>query len=219
MPAALLPRLLTWMSQSFPTGAFAYSHGLEWAVDRGVLASATDVQDWLADLVLHGSLWSDAVLLRQAWRIEDPEALRSLAGFGAACAASRERREETLAQGAAFARAIGAWDVLPVAIAPDQEWPLPVVVGAVLRRAGLSEEAACLAASHASVANLVSAAVRLVPLGQSDGLRCLAGLEPALLEMTRLSEAAGLDEVGGCCLLSDIAAMRHETQRPRLFRT
>ncbi|WP_428376824.1 urease accessory protein UreF [Lichenicoccus sp.] len=220
--AELLPRLLTWLSPSFPTGAFAYSHGLEWAVETGAVRTAADVVDWLGALLLHGSLWTDAVLLRQAWRADTAPALQALAAFGSACSASRERQEETQALGAAFIRAIGPWNVLPdaiVAAGPEACWPLPVVMGAVLHAAGLDEAAACLAAGHASVANLVSAAVRLVPLGQTDGLRCLAALEPVLLEMTRRSAGADLDDVGGCCLLSDIAAMRHETQRTRLFRT
>ncbi len=218
----LLPRLLTWLSPSFPTGAFAYSHGLEWAVETGAIRTAADVQDWLGALLLHGSLWTDAVLLRQAWRTLDAQPLRTLAELGSACSATRERQEETLAQGAAFMLAIGPWNILPDAIAsaaPEARWPLPVVLGAVLRAAGLDETAACLAAGHASIANLVSASVRLVPLGQTDGLRCLAALEPVLLDMTRLSAEAGLDDLGGSCLLSDIAAMRHESQRTRLFRT
>nr|WP_321985808.1 urease accessory UreF family protein [uncultured Lichenicoccus sp.] len=218
----LLPRLLTWLSPSFPTGAFAYSHGLEWAVEAGAIRAASELADWLGALMLHGSLWTDAVLLRQAWRSRDAQALQRLADFAAACAASRERQEESLAQGAAFILAVGPWNVLPEAIAsagPEARWPLPVVIGAVLRSAGLDETSACLASGHASVASLVSAAVRLVPLGQTDGLRCLAALEPVLVEMTRHSANAGLDECGGCCLLSDIGAMRHETQGTRLFRT
>lgn len=218
----LLPRLLTWLSPSFPTGAFAYSHGLEWAVETSAIRTAADVVDWLGALLLHGSLWTDAVLLRHAWRTRDAQALQSLAAYGSACSASRERQEETLAQGAAFMLAIRPWDILPAAIAaagPGVRWPLPVVIGAVLGAAGLDETAACLAAGHASVANLVSAAVRLLPLGQTDGLRCLAALEAVLQEMTRLAADAGLDDLGGCCLLSDIGAMRHETQRTRLFRT
>lgn len=217
-----LPRLLTWLSPAFPTGAFAYSHGLETAIDRGVIGNRAQLVDWVSDLLLQGSLWSDAVLVAQAWRADGDHALRTLADFAAACASSRERQEETLVQGAAFARAISVWGRLPdclEGIEAVDRWPLPVVIGAALRAGGIGEQDCCLGAAHAAVANLVSAAVRLIPLGQTDGLRCLAALEPVLLETTRRSATAPLDAIGGCCFLSDITAMWHETQATRLFRT
>ncbi len=222
MGPQVLPRLLTWLSPAFPTGGFAYSHGVEWAVESGAIVDRAQLADWLKALLLHGSLWSDAILLRHAWQAQDERQLRLLADQGAACASSLERQHETVTQGAAFSRAIAVWGQLPAClrgIEAVDRWPLPVVIGATLRLGGIGEEEACLAAGHASLTNLVSAAVRLIPLGQTDGLRCLAALEPALLEMTRRSAGASLDSLGGCCLTSDIAAMRHETQTTRLFRT
>ncbi len=217
-----LIRLLTWLSPAFPTGAFAYSHGVEWAVECRAITDRAQLADWLTALLLHGSLWSDAILLRHAWRAQNEQDLRRLADQGVACASSRERQHETVTQGAAFARAIAVWGQLPAClrdIEAADRWPLPVVMGATLRIGGIGEEEACMAAGQASLANLVSAAVRLIPLGQTDGLRCMAALEPAVLEMTRRSASADLNMLGGCCLMSDIAAMRHETQRTRLFRT
>ncbi len=220
-PATLL-RLLAWCSPAFPTGGFAYSHGLEWAVEAGEVVDWAGVVDWVSALVTQGSLWSDCVLLRHAARAAgDGAALAGLAELGAALACSRERQEETCAQGAAFARATAAWAVLPDAWRRMAEagWPLPVVAGAALRLAGVEEDEACLACLQAACANLVSAAVRLVPLGQSDGLRVLAALEPVMAGAAARSRSASLDELGGCCLAADIAAMRHETQVTRLFRT
>ena len=220
-PATLL-RLLAWCSPAFPTGGFAYSHGLEWAVEAGEVADCAGVVAWLGAVVTHGSLWSDCVLLRHAARAaDDGGALAGLAELGAALASCRERHEETRAQGAAFARATAAWAVLPDAWRRMAEagWPLPVVAGAALRLAGVDEDAACLACLQAGCANLVSAAVRLVPLGQSDGLRALAALEPVIAAAAAASRSADLDDLGGCCLAADIAAMRHETQQTRLFRT
>ncbi|MEJ1977597.1 MAG: urease accessory UreF family protein [Acetobacteraceae bacterium] len=72
---------------------------------------------------------------------------------------------------------------------------------------------------HAFTANLVSAAVRLVPLGQTAGLRIQAALAPALAALAAETAAATLDDIGGACFRSDIAAFRHETQYTRLFRT
>ncbi|WP_428395346.1 urease accessory protein UreF [Lichenicoccus sp.] len=206
-----LIRLLTWLSPAFPTGGFAYSHGLEWAIEAGDVTDRASLVAWLSDLIAHGSLWTDAILLRHACRADDHPAL---ADFAYACAASRERAEEMRAQGAAFGRAVAVWQ-------PDAPaaWPLSVALGHALRREGIDEDAGCLAALHASAAAMVSAAVRLVPLGQTDGLRALAALEPVLAQAARASRDATLDDVGGMCLRSDIAAMRHETQATRLFRT
>jgi urease accessory protein len=148
--------------------------------------------------------------------------LHELAAFACACAASRERQEEMLAQGAAFRRAIAVWHETPEPLARgDGEicWPLPVALGAAFRAEGLDEDTACLAAMHAAVASLVSAAVRLVPLGQTDGLRAMAAVERLVLQTMQRSRDATLDDIGGACMRSDIAAMRHETQQTRLFRT
>ena len=72
---------------------------------------------------------------------------------------------------------------------------------------------------QAFAANLISAAVRLVPLGQTAGLRVLAALEPAIIAVRRCDARCHLDDLGGACFRSDLAAMRHETQYTRLFRS
>ena len=208
-----LLRLLTWLSPSFPTGGFAYSHGLEWAVEAGDVTDRASLVAWLSDLVDHGSLWNDAILVRHAMRGAD---LAALADLACACAASRERAQETRALGAAFRRAVGVWQAAEASA--DDSWPLPVALGDALRREGIDEDTGCAAALHAALASLVSAAVRLVPLGQTDGLRATAALEPLVRQAARRSGQAGLEAIGGCCLRSDIAAMRHETQTTRLFR-
>ena len=95
----------------------------------------------------------------------------------------------------------------------------PVAVGLATAAHGLPLAPALRAALHGIAANLVSAGVRLIPLGQTDGLKVLSGLEPALEQATREALAASLDDVGGATLLADIASMRHETQYTRLFRT
>ncbi len=211
----VLLRLLTWLSPAFPTGGFAYSHGLEWAVEAGDVRDEASLRAWVEDVVERGAGWSDAVLLRHAWQATDNEALGDIAALARAASPSRERRQETLDQGDAFLRAAAAWDAPSIA----GRVAYPVAVGAVAARHGIPEEAACAAYLHAFAANLVSAAVRLVPLGQSAGLRVLAALEPVLLGVADATRGAGLDALGGACFRSDIAAMRHETQYTRLFRT
>ena len=210
-----LTRLLTWLSPAFPIGAFAYSHGLEWAIEAGDVQDETALYDWVQAVLRHGSGRNDAIFLRHAHRANDPDALRSLAELAAASQPSRERRNETLAQGTAFLLAGEVWGGCGI----EGAVAYPVAFGALARAHGVPEDPAALGYLHAFAANLVSAAVRLVPLGQTAGLRTIAALEPVVGEIADETCGAGLGDIGGACFRSDIAAMRHETQYTRLFRT
>ena len=208
--------LLAWLSPGFPTGAFAYSHGLEWAVEAGDISDANTVQDWVADILAHGAGRNDAILLRHAHRAAyTPAALSELAALAAAVAPSRERLAETLDQGTAFLRAAQAWDcpALPSPIA------YPVAVGALAGWHRIEEHATAAAYLQAFATNLISAAVRLVPLGQTAGLQVLAAIQPSILRIANETADAALDDIGGCAFRADLAAMRHETQYTRLFRS
>jgi urease accessory protein len=210
MDNAALLRLLTWLSPAFPTGGFAYSHGLEWSVEAGDVTDESSLTEWLKDLLNHGALWGDILLLRHAYRGEDVTEL------GTALCASAERRLETLAQGRAFALAAVPWGTV---FQDDLPLPYPVAVGILAAARNVGEDDAVLAFLHAGVANLVSAAVRLIPLGQTAGLRVQAALEPDIIATTAAAKTATLDELGTVSWRSDIASMRHETQYTRLFRT
>jgi len=217
-PAHLL-RLLAWLSPAFPTGGYAYSHGLEWAVEAGDVRDGDTLRDWLADVLAHGSGRNDAILLRHAHRASDDEdTLAEIAALASAAVPGRERRNETLAQGAAFILAALPWLSDPCAAFADQA-PYPVAVGALAGAHGIAEDDATAAYLHAFTSNLISAAVRLVPLGQSVGLAVLAALEPAILRVARETHTATLDDIGGCAFRADIASLRHETQYTRLFRS
>jgi urease accessory protein len=211
--APSLLRLLAWLSPAFPVGAYAYSHGLEQAVENGDVTDGDALRDWLTDVLRHGSGHNDAILLRHAHRAgADVTALNDLA---IALASSRERRMETLDQGTAFVAAVVPWQAprLPDRIA------YPIAVGAVAGHHGIDEDTTAAAYVQAFAANLISAAVRLVPLGQTTGLRVLAALELAILEVAAATRTATLEDLGGCTFRSDLAAMRHETQYTRLFRS
>jgi urease accessory protein len=218
MSERVLPllRLLAWLSPAFPTGAYAYSHGLEWAVECGDIADGETLRDWLTDVLAHGSGRNDAIVLRHAHRASrDSHALAEVADLAAAIAPSRERRSETLDQGAAFIAAVAAWHPpnLPARM------PYPVAVGALAGWHDIEEDTTAAAYLQAFATNLISAAVRLVPLGQSTGLTVLAALEPVVLAVAEATRSTTLEDLGGCAFRSDLAAMRHETQYTRLFRS
>ncbi len=215
--SALL-RLLTWLSPAFPTGGFAYSHALEWSVEAGDVTNEADLIAWLGDILTHGTLWSDAILLRHAHRAQ-PAELPELANLATAISPSLERRLETLAQGAAFREAAKPWPAAQLERWPNSPLPYPIAIGILAAAQAIPEGDTVLAFLHAGIGNLVSAAVRLIPLGQSAGLRAQAALEPAILATTACTRTATLDDLGTACWRADIASMRHETQYTRLFRT
>lgn len=202
MGDALL-NLLTWFSPAFPIGGFAYSSGLEWVVEQGTITSESDVTTWITDSLALGSLWADAVLFRRAYEGED------VAGLAVALCPGAERRLEITAQGEAFCAAATPWG----GTAPA---PYPVAAGRLAASHGIPAEAALTAYLHAAVANQISAAIRLIPLGQSAGLRAQKALEPAIRATIRHSSSL---ELGTASWAADIATMQHETQYTRLFRT
>lgn len=227
---AVLWKLASWLSPGYPIGAFAYSHGLEWAVRTSNVADAETAAAWIADCVAHGAGRSDAILLAHAWRAEaagNGAALEALAELARALASSAERLLETEALGAAFVNVTGAaWGTapptdspVPSPVAPYPVAPYPVALGGAAARHHMPLRATTLLFLHAFAANLISAAVRLVPLGQIDGQRALASLMPLCRRIADEAAAAPLDAIGGCAFRADIAAMRHETQDVRLFRT
>ncbi|MCC6948558.1 MAG: urease accessory protein UreF [Bradyrhizobiaceae bacterium] len=218
--------LLVWLSPGFPVGSFAYSHGIEWAVEAGDVTNADTCAGWLSDLLEHGGAWSDAVLLVAAHRAaaqEDNKALREVAELAAALAPSLERRLETLKQGDAFLLATRtAWPCAALdrfAKVWSGETAFPVAVGVASAGHGLALPPTLEAYLLASVSNLVSAAVRLIPLGQTDGTKIVARLTPLAREIAARAAQSMLDDIGGTALRSDIASMRHETQYTRLFRS
>ncbi len=209
-------KLMTWLSPAFPVGSFSYSHGLETVIRDGTVTTADTLSAWISGLIEHGSGWTDAVLFKAAWdaaAARDALGLAEVVELAEALAPSLERRRETLGQGEAFLTAARAWGqpALNGAVA------YPVAVGSVTASAQIPLEVALTAWLHAFAANLVSVAVRAVPLGQTDGVAVLAELEPVILATAARATASTLDDLGSSALLSDIAAMRHETLGVRLF--
>ena len=203
--------LASWFSPAYPIGAFSYSHGLEWAVASGAVKDADGLRDWIADGLAHGAGRTDAILLTHAHRRPDDAALAALAE---ALAPSQERLLETAAQGRAFAETTAAaWG------ADGAPAPYPIAVGRAAAAHGVAVEDAALLYLHAFASTLVSAGVRLIPIGQTDGQRVLAGLKDLCRAIAAEAVTADLDAIGGCAFAVDIASMRHETQTVRLFRS
>jgi urease accessory protein len=223
---AALYRLMTWLSPSFPVGAFSYSSGIEWAVEAGDIGNAGALQDWLAAMLSDGPGFCDGVFLCHAWRAStahNDAALAEVSELAAAFAPSRERHLETTAQGRAFAAIAGAaWpcaaldQLLKISAGPVA---YPVAVGAVAAGHAVRLDLALHAYLHAQTANWISAGVRLIPLGQTESQRVMAALEPVVASTATRARDAALDDIGSATFRADLASMRHETQYTRLFRT
>jgi urease accessory protein len=223
---AALYRLMTWLSPSFPVGAFSYSSGIEWAVEAGDVRDAATLRDWLGAMLTDGAGFCDAVFVAQTHRAvstHDDAALREIAELAAAFVPSRERQLETSTQGRAFidtARAAWSCEGLDEVIAAcGGPVVYPVAVGLVSAGHGIPLEPALHAFLHAVVSNWISAGARLIPLGQTDSQRLLAQLEADVAVTARRALAATLDDLGSATFRADLASLRHETQYTRLFRS
>jgi urease accessory protein len=218
--------LMAWLSPSFPVGSFAFSHGLEWAAEVGDVKDVASVTSWIGALLDSGGPNNDAILLAVAWRAirdRDRTTLGSANALAIGLAGSRERRLETVAQGNAFLETvIAAWGAEAIATAredlsPDVAYPIAVGITSAAHQISLTVtlEAYCLAV----VQNLMSALIRLNALGQTDGQRAIAALLPKARSLADRAQHSTLDDLGGASFRSDIAALRHETQYTRLFRS
>lgn len=217
--ALSLLRLMTWLSPAFPVGAFSYSHGLEQAVDDRIVVTRHDLSEWIADLIRRGSWWNDAVLLAEAWRataLGDMGRLRDVAQLGEAMAVSAERHLETMDQGRSFLKAARAWHDMP---GDDLEMPYPVAVGVVAARMGVGIDGTCTGYLQACAGNLISAGLRLIPLGQTKGTLIMTALEKTIVAVAGKAAGSSLSDLGSSTFVADIASMRHETMNVRLFRS
>jgi urease accessory protein len=224
--AASLYRLMTWLSPSFPVGAFSYSSGIEWAVEAGDITDASSLRQWLTSMLVDGAGICDAIFLTQTHRAVssgDGTLLGEIAELASAFAPSRERHLETSAQGRAFieiARAAWNSDRLDRLIAARESAIVyPVAVGLVTAAHDISLAPTVHAFLHAVTSNWISAGARLIPLGQTDSQRVLAQLELNVAATAKRALVASLDDLGSATFRADLASFRHETQYTRLFRS
>jgi urease accessory protein len=195
-------------------------------VEAGDIADAETLAAWLGVMLAEGGGHSDAVLFAHAHRAvtaADDKALRAVAELAAAFAPSKERHLETTAQGNAFVEAVrSAWPCAALdrlKAAWDGPVAYPVAVAVASAGHGVALAPALAAYLQAVAANWVSAGVRLIPLGQSDGQRVLAALEPAVALTAQRALQSALDDIGSAAFRADLASARHETQYTRLFRS
>jgi urease accessory protein len=204
--------LVQWLSPAFPTGAFAYSHGLERVIAAQDVTDAPTFEHWLRNILHHGAGWQDAVLLTHALTEgADHDALDALAR---ALAPSAERLQESAEQGAAFARMVSGLTGRPL-----KSRMLPIAIGEAVAPLTLPPRQVAQLYLQTFASNLCTIATRHVPLGQTEGQRVLARLLQEIELLGTRAALASLDDLGSCALAADLAAFQHETQDVRIFRT
>lgn len=211
-----LQRLLTWLSPSFPIGAFSFSGGLEAAITQDLVTNRASLSDWLDSQREHGRARLDCWYLRAALEGHSLEELNALA---VAQSPSSQLQNETVQLGDAMAKTLrDVWEL--EAPAPGTVYPL--VFGYACRKFDLPLREALIGFLHAYMANQVSVACRVLPLGQTDGQRVLHDQE-AKIEATVdgwLAQTLDPNEPPATAtLMADYMAMSHETQYSRMFRS
>jgi urease accessory protein len=219
-------QLLVWLSPAFPVGAFAYSHGLEKAVEKGLIKDRETLGAWLEDLIALGSLHNDLILLAAAWRAasrQNAAELAEVAELAAALQPSAERRLETITQGGSFLLQIdAAWPCAAIGLlraAHAGDIAYPVAVGVAAAGHALPLAPTLLGYGMAFSGNLISASIRLSVIGHTDGQRLTAALLPRLQEAATRAADSTLDDIGSATFAADLVSMQHETQYTRLFRS
>jgi urease accessory protein len=221
-----LYQLLAWNSPAYPTGAFSYSHGLEWAVEEGSVKDVVQLVDFIEAVLTRGGGWVDAVLFAHTWRAASvgEQAVDEISELGAAFRGTAETALESLQQGSAFLQIT------------RQAWPHPAIEGFARRHAGrdvahavvvgltcsvhgIALQPALSSYLHAVAANLVSAGVRLIPLGQTHGQLAVAHLLPVVESVTERAERVDLEDLGTAAPGLERCSALHETQYTRLFRS
>jgi urease accessory protein len=221
--------LQLWLSPSFPVGGYSYSHGLESAIEMGLVTTRYDLERWIGGVLAFGAGRSDALLLREGYCAVAGRAIPrfvEIAEFAAALRGTAELALEAEAQGAAFQKALAAgWPFLVLrepflAIAQAGVRPPYVIAfAASAALAGIELRLAVLSYLQALAGNLVSAALRLMSLGQSDGVSTLATVTERLPDLVTALEAVPFEDIGSSALAVEVCSARHETQYTRLFRS
>lgn len=227
-PLALL-RLQSWLSPAFPVGSYSYSHALEWAVEAGYVLDRPTLVDWLKAILCYGSGRIEAIFFRLAWRAttdDDRAKLYEIAEVAAAFRGTAEFALESSQQAAACLAVLRqVWpdrflDWLSDTLHERRIQPsLAIVLGVCCARQRIPASLAMPAFLQSYLANLVTAAVRLIPLGQTEGQLTIAELEEAVLAATAKSQEATIADLGSAAFMNDLYSAMHETQYTRLFRS
>mgnify|MGYP001435103779 CR=1 FL=1 len=206
-----LAKLLQLASPALPVGAYSYSGGLEAAIEAGVVTDAASAARWIGD-----------VLAQSAGRLDAPMVLRMMQGpepWNARFLASRETAElraETVQMGYSLNRLLPELGLPALAL---EEPSFPAVYAHAAAAWGIAPREALVAYLWAWAENQVMAALKAVPLGQTDGQKILLALGERLEAVADEAEGMADEDIGSFAPALAILSSQHETQYSRLFRS
>ena len=202
--------LQAWFSPAFPIGAFSYSHGLETAIQKGLVSEKASLIRWISYLLTDGSGWNDSLFLKAAY--EKSEGVNDLC---LSFCSSKERYKETIELGAAFSRSVNSSYNMKL----EHGLAYPVAVGLAAREYKLDLQLTMQSYLQAFAANLISVGVRIIPIGQQAGQDCLVSLCAVIEQMKNDLIKADLERLGSATFMSEVMSMKHEKANPRIYRT
>lgn len=210
---------MSWLSPAFPVGAYSYSHGLEYAIEMGLVSDRATLEDWIAGILRHGTGRVDAMLFKAAYECAYGD-LNTVAELAFAMRGTSELAQESHSQGRAFLRAVdAAWGTGLPESESTTAVSYVVSVATTCKTHCIPLDMAMIAYLQAFASNLVSAGVRLIPIGQTDGQITIANLEGVISEVVEAAMQSSLDDLGSSTPMVDWASMKHENQYTRLFRS
>jgi len=220
-PLALL-RLLHLVSPALPIGAYAYSQGLEYAVQAGWVTDEAGTLDWLRGLLRFGIGTLDLPILKRlhlAWGRQDAAVVENWNAQLIAARESAELRAEERHLGASLARVLVELEVREAADWCQRDAAFATLFSLAAARWRIGMTATLSGYGWAWLENQVLAAVRLVPLGQSAGQRLLHALADELPAVVTRASTLPDARIGSSALSQVLAGSRHELQYSRLFRS
>lgn len=220
--ASALMRCLQLASPSLPIGAYAYSQGLEMAVELGWVNNAATLESWLRDQIEQNIAWVDIPILARLYdavECGDDTAVKHWSAQLIAQRETRELRADDSDRGLALARLLRDLGIAHLAVAPGRALPLATSFACAALHWSIPRDAAAEAYAWAWLEGQVLAGVKLIPLGQVAGQRLLCALAEPLAAAVASGLALADDEIGGSLPSLAIASALHETQYTRLFRS
>ena len=218
--------LLTWFSPSFPIGSYAYSHGLEYAIESKIVKNTSDLSDWISDFLHYGTCYNDGIIISNAYDAVTKNNLKKLEEISLIAKAFKPTKEislESYQQGVSFAHAVSKslnckkFDKLITIINENISYVIAVAcAGAVCN---INKLDLVNAYFHAFISNLISAALRLMSIGQTESQILIIKFKKEVELLTNKILLNSLDDLGSSVLIGDWCSAKHEKQYSRLFRS
>ncbi len=216
--------ILQLASPALPVGAYSYSEGLEMLVENGTIANYTHIKDWLKAELLYGAIRLEAAVMVRSQQSAKMNDLESLCRWNLWLSAARETEElraSSWQMGRSLIQLLGKLEphIIPIANTVGNPCNYAIAFGIAVTHWQINIQAALLAYLHSWASNLITAGVKLIPLGQTAGQESLLELQPLI--STAVGEILALkdDELSCCSWGLSLASMQHETQYTRLFRS